>query len=95
MCPMSMLPDKDVVAIAKSVATSNNIRFADVLTAPATDSTGAAAIEIKFVLTLGSSAAIMGEPSALTVSQLIQQLADKGEERFPIIRYEEQGAARS
>ena len=91
---MSTLSDKDVVKIAKQIATSNNVSFADVRTTPVTDSTGAPAIEIKFVLTPGSSAAIMGERSALTVSQLIQELADKGEERFPIVRYEEKGAAR-
>jgi hypothetical protein len=86
---MSTLADEKVVEIAKQVATANNVSFADVRTAPAIDSTGAAAIEIKYVLTPGSSAAIMGEPSALTVSQLVQRLADAGEERFPIIRYEE------
>ena len=92
---MSMLTDKQVVQIAKQVATANNVPFADVWTTPATDPTGAATIEIKFILTPGSSAGIMGLPSALTVSQLIQQLADQGEERFPIVRYEEQVAARS
>jgi hypothetical protein len=37
----------------------------------------------------------MGTNSALTVSQLIQRLADSGDERFPIIRYEEEDAAGS
>jgi hypothetical protein len=36
----------------------------------------------------------MGANSALAVSQLAQQLADRGEERFPIVRYEEKGAVR-
>ena len=90
---MTTLLDKDVIEIAKQVATANNVNFADVLTSPCTDSTGAAAIQIKFVLTPGSSASIMGANSALTVSQLVQQLADKGEERFPIVRYEERDAA--
>jgi hypothetical protein len=83
------LTDQEVVQIAKGIATANNVSFADVLTAPTVDSTGASAIEIKFMLNPGSSAAIMGERSALTVSQVIQQLADKGEQRFPIVRYEE------
>lgn len=30
----------------------------------------------------------------MAVSQLVQQLADRGEERFPVVRYEEKGAAR-
>jgi hypothetical protein len=90
---MNTLPDQDVVETAKKVAAANNVNFADVLTAPTTDSTGAAAIQIMFVLTPGSSASIMGANSALAVSQLVQQLADKGEERFPIVRYEEKVAA--
>jgi hypothetical protein len=86
---MTKLADKDVVAIAKQVATSNNVSFADVRTSPATDSTGAPALEIRFFLTPGSSAAIKGERSALTVSELIKELSDAGEERLPIIQYEE------
>jgi hypothetical protein len=91
---MSILSDQEVVRIARGVAAANNVSVAEVLTAPAVDFTGASAIEIKFVLTPGSSASIMGERSALTVSQVIQQLADKGDERLPIVRYEEKGAAR-
>jgi hypothetical protein len=92
---MGILTDKQVVKIAKQVATANNVNFASVLTAPATDSTGAAAIEIKFILTPGSSTAIMGGPAAKTVSQVVQKLAAKGEKRFPIVRYEEKGAPKS
>jgi hypothetical protein len=87
------MTDQEVIQIARGVAKANNVSLVDVRTAPVMDSTGAAAIEVKFVLTPGSSADIMGERSALTVSQLIQELADKGEERFPIVRYEEQVAA--
>jgi hypothetical protein len=90
---MSTLSDEKVIEIAKDVATANKVSFANVVTAPAIDSTGSEAIEIKIVLTSGSSDAIMGEPSARTVSQLIQKLADAGDERFPIVRYEEQVAS--
>jgi hypothetical protein len=86
---MTKLADKVVVDIAKQVATTNSLSFAEVRTLPVTDSTGAPAIEIKFVLTPGSSGSIMGERSASTISGLIQRLADEGEERVPIIRYEE------
>ena len=89
---MPTLPDKEVVEIAKKVATANNVNFADVLTVPTTDSTGAAAIQIMYVLTPGSSASIMGLPSANTTSQIVRQFADEGDERFPIIRFEEQVA---
>jgi hypothetical protein len=86
---MNTLADKDVAEIAKQVATTNNVSFAEVRTMPVTDSTGAPAIEIKFLLTPGSSASIMGERSASTISGVIQRLFDEGEERVPIIRYEE------
>jgi hypothetical protein len=91
---MTILSDKEVVDVARNVAAANGVSVAAVSTTAALDSTGAPAIEIKFLLTPGSSASIMGERSARTVSQVIQQLADKGEERFPIVRYEEKGAAR-
>jgi hypothetical protein len=90
---MSTLTDKEVIEIAKEIATANDVDFADVLTVPTTDSTGAAAIQIMYVLTPGSSASIMGVKSSLAVSQLVQQLADKGEVRFPIVRYEEMKGA--
>jgi hypothetical protein len=90
---MSTLTDEKVIEIARSVATANKISFANVVTAPAIDSTGSEAIEIKIVLTPGSSGTIMGERSACTISQVIQKLADAGEGRFPIVRYEEQVAS--
>jgi hypothetical protein len=49
--------------------------------------------DLALFLTPGSTSAIIGEPSARTVSRVIQALADTGEERVPIVRYEEQGAA--
>jgi hypothetical protein len=85
---MTTLSDEDVVRIAKSVATANNVNYADVKTAPAVDSTGSEAIEIRIILTPGSSNAIIGERSARTVSQVIKEITDTGEERLPIVRYE-------
>jgi len=90
---MSALTDEEVKKIAKSVADANNVSYADVLTSRTVDSPGASAIEIKFVLTPGSTETVKGLPSALTTSQLIQQLADAGDERLPIVRYEEMSAA--
>lgn len=89
---MNTLTDEKVIEIAKDVATANSVSFADVALAPAVASTGLEAIEIKIVLTPGSSQAIFGERSARTVSQVIQKLVDAGEERIPIVRYEEQPA---
>jgi hypothetical protein len=85
------LSDDEVIRIARAAAAANSVPVATVLTAPAF--TDAPAIEIRIVLTAGSSASIMGERSALTVSQVVQQLADRGEERLPIVRYEEQASA--
>jgi hypothetical protein len=92
---MTTLPDKTIKRIAERVAKDNKIAFHDILLAPTISSTGAEALEIRFVLNAGSSDAIRGEPSARTVSQVIQQLADKGEPRFPIVRWEERGGPHS
>jgi hypothetical protein len=90
---MSTLTFEKVKEITEAVATANSVSFASVVTASTVDSTGSEAIEIKIILTPGSSDAIMGEPSARTVAQVVQQLADAGEERPPIVRYEEQVAS--
>ena len=92
---MSELPDDTVKEIAAMVAKANSVSVSSVQTSSTVDSSGSSAIEIKFVLTPGSSAAIMGLPSALTTSQVSQRLADAGEERLPIVRYEELGATSS
>jgi hypothetical protein len=92
---MSELTDEKVKEIASKVATANSVSVASVQTSSTFDSNGSTAIEIKFVLTPGSTSAILGLPSALTTSQVIKQLADAGEERLPIVRYEEQGATSS
>jgi hypothetical protein len=92
---MSELTDEKVKEIATKVATANSVSVASVQTSSTFDSNGSTAIEIKFVLTPGSTSAILGLPSALTTSQVIKQLADAGEERLPIVRYEEQGATSS
>jgi hypothetical protein len=85
---MSKLSDDKIINIASQIATANNVNYTEIKTISTTDSTGSPAIEIKFVLTSGSSDKIAGDPSARTVSQVVQSLADAGEERFPIVRYE-------
>jgi hypothetical protein len=91
---MSVLPDNEVIEIAKKVASANNVAYTDVVTSSSTDWTGVATVLIKLVLTPGSSTAITAANSALAVAQIVQKLADKGEERSPIVRYEEKGASR-
>jgi hypothetical protein len=84
------LTDDEIINIAKDVATANDVRFEHVRLAPTTDSAGEPAMDIKFVLTPGSSASILGPRSAHTTVGLRRQLADAGEERFPIIWYSEE-----
>jgi hypothetical protein len=91
---MTTLTDQEVDQIVRNVAQSNNVRLEAVSVTTASPSVGEPALEIKLVLTPGSSASIMGRPAALTTSQVVQQLADRGEERFPIVRFEEDSAAR-
>jgi hypothetical protein len=81
---MSEVPDDTVKKIAAEVAKANSVQR---LERPDQQhgSSGSLGIEVKLVLTPGSSAAIMDLPSALTTSQVIQRLAD-AEERLPIVR---------
>ncbi len=79
---VSELPDDMIKEIAARVAKANSVSVSSVQTSSTVDSSGSPAIEVKFVLTPGSSL-----PSALTTSQVIQRLADAGEERLPIVRY--------
>jgi len=89
---MTTLTDEKIVEIAKDVAAANNIPVQAVSTSPVMDSAGLEAIEIVISIPPGSSFSIMGGPSARTVSQVIQELADAGEDRFSIVQYEEKSA---
>ena len=86
---MSTLNNERVKEIVARAAQANNVNFADIGTESAVDSTGADALVVTIVLTPGSSEAIRGERSARTISQVVRELADAGEDRFPIVRYEE------
>jgi hypothetical protein len=92
---MTTLTDQEVTSIAKKVARANKVSLDAVSIATAVASTGEPAVEIKLVLTPGSSTAIMGKPAAMIVSELIRELADSGEERPPIVRYADKGVAGS
>jgi len=92
---MTTLPDDKIKEIATGVAVSNSVAVLSVQTSTTVDSDGVSAVEIKFELTPGSTSAVVGLPTALTTSQLIQKLADEGEERLPIVRFEDRGATSS
>jgi len=92
---MTTLTDQEVANIANKIAQANKVSLKTVSIETAVASTGEPAIEIRLVLTPGSSTDIMGKPAATIVSELIRELADKGEERPRIVRYEDKGVAGS
>ncbi len=90
---MTTLPDEEIQTIAKDIATANSIPVQAVSTSPVMDSAGLVAVEVIISIPPGQSFAIMGGPSARTGSQVIQRLADAGEERFPIVQFGEKSSA--
>ena len=86
---MDTLDDDKVIEIARVVANETLLsrNVVDVLAAPALDSTGAGAIEITFVMTPESLMEIPGPRSARAVTEMMRELADAGEKRFPIVRF--------
>jgi hypothetical protein len=86
------LRDDEIRTIATNAATANQVPVQAVSTSPVIDSAGWAGIEIVISIPPGSSFSIMGGPSARTVSQVIRELADAGEERFPIVQFGETSA---
>jgi hypothetical protein len=81
------MTDDEIKNIARQTAAANHISITNITVAPMVDSAGDAAIEIIYSIPHGSSANIKGSQSARTTSEVIRQLADAGEERFPIVRY--------
>ena len=80
------LSDDRIIEVVKDIATANGVGFVGVELEPVMAS-GLDAIEVRIVIPEGSADSIPGEPSARTVSQIIQRLADAGEERVLIVRY--------
>jgi hypothetical protein len=86
---MMTLPDEKIVQITKDVAEANNIPALDVSTAAAIDSSGLPAIEVTISIIPGASFAFFEDGrSTRTVSQVVQRLADEGEERLPVVHFE-------
>ena len=59
---MTELTDERIKEIAKNIAHENKVSVADVLTSRTLDSAGASAIEVKLVLTPGSTSAVTALP---------------------------------
>jgi hypothetical protein len=90
---MTTLADEEIKAIVRKAAAANNIPAQAISTGPIIDSTGHEAIEVVISISPGTTRQIVGSPSARTVVEIIQKLADAGEERFPIIQFGEMSSA--
>lgn len=82
------LADDEIKTIVTDVAKDNHIPVEAVSTTPAIDSAGLAAIEIVISIAPGTSPASIGDQSTRTTSEVVRKLADKGEDRLPIVWYE-------
>jgi CBS domain-containing protein len=81
---MSVLTDDQIKEIARNAAAQHGVRETDVVLAPSIASTGAPALEIKYILPPGS---VITASSSATVSQVIMNMADANDDRIPIVRY--------
>jgi hypothetical protein len=83
------LPKERIEQITKEVAAANQLPVKAVSSSAALDSAGLPAIEVTISITPGASFDFFKDGrSSRTVSQVIQRLADEGEERLPIVHYE-------
>lgn len=79
-----MISNQDIIQIARRIAQSNGVSLSAV-EVNASWLQGEPAIEIMLIL---SATITPGTATALTVAHIVQQLADQGEERFPIVRWD-------
>jgi hypothetical protein len=89
---MTTLRDDEIIKIAMDAAKANNVPITGVSTSTTVDATGASTLKILVQLPVGSTVSVSGLPSATTTSQVIQTLVDKGEERLPLVVFEEKRA---
>ena len=90
--PMTTLRDDEIIKIATDAAKANNIPITGVSTSTTVDATGVSTLKISVQLPVGSTASVSGLPSATTTSQVIKTLVDNGEERLPLVIFEEKRA---
>jgi hypothetical protein len=90
---MCMLDKTKIDQIAETVATANlttgSVNSVD--SSSTVDPDGKDALLIKIVLTPGSSDGITGDAALDTLTGILRSLQEQGDERFPIIEYEELG----
>jgi len=86
---MTTLPDEKIIQITKDVVDENNIPAQAVSASAAIDSAGLPAVEVTISIIPGASFAFFEDGrSSRTVSQVVQRLADEGEERLPVVHFE-------
>jgi hypothetical protein len=90
---MTTLPDEEIRTIAKDVALANAIPVEEVSTAPFFDSEGKLAVRVTILMPPGHVSSILGERYMLAVTGIMREIADKGEERFPLVQIGEKQSA--
>jgi hypothetical protein len=90
---MSTLKDEDIIKIAQDVAQENNIPAAAISTTAALDNSGLPLVVVTVSIAPGSSFDFFRDGrSSRMISDVIKKVADTGEERLPIIHFEDQRA---
>lgn len=85
---MGTIDKGEIDDIAKRVATEHlGVKVSGAVSSSTVDSMGRDALEVKIVLTPGSTQSVTGVIATTTVFALNQALLKAGEERFPIVRW--------
>jgi hypothetical protein len=90
---MTTLSDEQIKNIVTQIATANSIPVQSVSTSSIMDSSGREALDVVIFIPPRASLQIVGSSSAATVVEVIHKLADAGEDRFPILQFEEKSSA--
>ncbi len=86
---MNTLRDEKIKQITERIATANHIPFNAVSTTAAIDSAGMHIVDVTISIRPGASFDFFRDGrSSRTVSEVIQKVADEGDERFAIVHYE-------
>jgi len=84
-----MLENKEIIQIAKRIATANlsSQNFTSIASSTGVDSAGQEALRITITIPPGAESKITGDAALNTLVQMQDSLREAGEDRFPIIEY--------
>jgi hypothetical protein len=86
---MKTIKNEEIARIAEEEAAANNIPVQAVTTTATLDITGLPAIQVTISLVPGASFDFFRDGrSSHVVSEIIRKVADEGEERFPVVHFE-------